>query len=164
MLTPEYSHGASSAGKTQVADTVVILSYIVFFVGAITLYNVLSAGFSSFLTLSAGLQCLAFVLLTVKVQNQRATTGLSGKMLAMYAMTLCFRLSSTVWLNGYLPVDQTGDWAYQAIEVCSLGLVAYLMPCVLVTHRTSSQENHDSLPVNVQNLVMGCFILAVIIH
>merc|ERR1719478_2098694 len=124
----------NTSGKAPQADVKGILSYVVFIVGAVSLYHALSAGFSSFLTLSAGLQCLAFVLLTMKVQNQRATTGLSGKMLAMYAMTLCFRLSSTVWLNGYLPVDKTGDWAYQAIEICCLSLVAYLMRCVFVTH------------------------------
>jgi len=164
MLTSDAGHGASSAGKTQVANSTVFFSYFVFFVGAVTLYNVLSAGFSSFLTLSAGLQCLGFVLLTMKVHNQRATTGLSGKMLAMYALTLCFRLSSTVHLNGYLPVDQTGDWAYQAIEICSLALTAYLMRCTFVTHRATYQEQHDSFPLGVQNVVMGCFILAVVIH
>merc|ERR1719478_1882395 len=116
----------NTSGKAPQADVKGILSYVVFIVGAVSLYHALSAGFSSFLTLSAGLQCLGFVLLTMKVHNQRATTGLSGKMLAMYALTLCFRLSSTVHLNGYLPVDQTGDWAYQAIEFCSLALVAYL--------------------------------------
>merc|ERR1719460_1128481 len=156
LATSAQGYGAT-AGKTQVSDTKVILCYLVFFLGGVTLYNALSAGFSSFLTLSAGLQCLGFVLLALKVQNQRAPTGLSGKMLAMYAVTFCFRLSSTLHLNGYLPVDQTGDWAYQAIEICSLALVAYLMRCAFVTHRTH-QEQHDSFPVSIQNLVMGCFI------
>merc|ERR1719172_110787 len=163
LTTSAQGYGATSS-KAQVADIKVILSYIVFSVGAITLYNALSAGFSSFLTLSAGLQCLGFVLLTLKVQNQRATTGLSGKMLAMYAATLCFRLSSTVHLNGYLPVDQTGDWAYQAVEICSLILVGYLMHCVFVSHRTTYQETQDSFPISIQSAVMGCFILAVAIH
>merc|ERR1719198_1282300 len=117
-------------GKATSADPMVILSYVVFFVGAATLYHALSAGFSSTLTLGAGFQCLAFVLLAMKVQSGRVTSGLSGKTLMMYAATLCFRLSSTLWLNGYLPVDRTGDWAYQALEVCSLILVAYLMRCV----------------------------------
>merc|ERR1719214_473773 len=157
-------HSTATSSKAQAIDTKVILTYIVFFVGAVTLYNALSAGFSSFLTLSAGLQCLGFVLLALKMQNQQATTGLSGKMLMMYAVTLCFRLSSTVHLNGYLPVDQTGDWAYQAIEVCSLALTAYLMRCAFVTHRATYQEQHDSLPIKVQNLLMGCFVLAVIVH
>jgi len=163
MLTSVMQNqGATS--KAGMADTKVILCYLLFFVGGVTLYNALSAGFSSFLTLSAGLQCLGFVLLAMKVQNQRATTGLSGKMLAAYALTLCFRLSSTLHLNGYLPVDQTGDWAYQAIEICSLALVAYLMRCTFVTHRSTYQEQHDSFPVSSQNMVMGCFILAVVIH
>jgi len=156
-------HGAAS-GKGPVADVKVLLTYVIFFVGAWTLYTALSAGFSSFLTLSAGLQCLGFVLLAMKVQNQRATTGLSGKTLAMYALTLCFRLSSTVHLNGYLPVDQTGDWAYQAIEICSLALVGYLMRCTFVTHRATYQEQHDSFPLTLQHMVIGCFILAVMIH
>jgi len=165
MLTSVMQNqSATDTSKVRGTDTKVILCYLVFFVGAMTLYNALSAGFSSFLTLCAGLQCLGFVLLAMKVQNQRSTTGLSGKMLAMYALTLCFRLSSTLHLNGYLPVDQTGDWAYQAIEICSLALVAYLMRCTFVTHRNAHQEQHDSFPLNIQNLVMGCFILAVVIH
>jgi len=164
LSTAMQGPGAVATGKAQTVDIKVVLCYLIFFVGGVTLYHALSAGFSSFLTLSAGLQCLGFVLLALKVQNQRATTGLSGKMLAMYALTLCFRLSSTVHLNGYLPVDQTGDWAYQAIEVCSLALTAYLMRCTYVTHRSTYQEQHDSFPITIQNLVMGCFILAVVIH
>jgi len=165
LTTVMQDQSATSNSKAQVAYRKwQVLSYIVFFMGAVTLYNKLSAGFSSFLTLSAGLQCLGFVLLAMKVQNQRATTGLSGKMVVMYAITLCFRLSSTVHLNGYLPVDQTGDWAYQAIEICSLALTAYLMRCVFVTHRASYQEQHDSFPLGIQHVVMGCFILAVVIH
>jgi len=164
MLTSVMQNQGANAHSKQGADVKVILTYVVFLVGAVTLYNALSAGFSSFLTLCAGLQCLGFVLLAMKVQNHRSTTGLSGKMLAMYGLTLCFRLSSTLHLNGYLPVDQTGDWAYQAIEICSLALVAYLMRCVFVTHRSTYQEQHDSFPITIQNLLMGCFILAVVIH
>merc|ERR1719164_303401 len=166
MLTSvaQQGHGAAINGKASLENTKVILSYVIFLVGAVTLYNALSAGFSSFLTLGAGFQCLGFVLLAMKVQNQQSTNGLSGKMLAAYATTLCFRLSSTLHLNGYLPVDQTGDWAYQAIEICSLALVAYLMRCTFVTHRSTYQEQHDSFPISMQNLVMGCFILAVVIH
>jgi len=159
-----HSTSTSGAGKSQVADIQVILSYFVFCVGGYTLYNALSAGFSSFLTLSAGLQCLGFVLLTTKVNNQKAATGLSGKTLLMYAGTLCFRLSSTLHLNGYLPVDQTGDWAYQAIEVCCLALTAYLMRCTFVTYRSTYQEQHDSFPITIHHMLVGCFVLAVMIH
>jgi len=165
LTTVSQDQGATCNSKAQVAYRKwQTLSYIVFFIGAVTLYNKLSAGFSSFLTLSAGLQCLGFVLLAVKVESQRATTGLSGKMLVLYAVTLCFRLSSTLHLNGYLPVDQTGDWAYQVIEICSLALTAHLMRSTFVTHRATYQEQHDSFPLSVQQVVMGCFILAVVIH
>merc|ERR1719443_877498 len=163
-MTSVMQNQGATVGKGRVADSKVILCYLVFFVGAVTLHQALSAGFSSFLTLCAGLQCLGFVLLTLKVQNQRATTGLSGKTLVMYAVTLCFRLSSTLHLNGYLPVDQTGDWAYQAIEICCLALTAYLMRCTFVTNRSTYQEQHDSFPITIQQMVMGCFVLAVVIH
>jgi len=164
MIPPAMLSQTDVDRKAPRFDPTVILPYVVFFVGGATIYHALESGFSSTLTLSAGLQCLAFVLLTVKLQSQKATTGLSGKMLILYAITLCFRLSSTVWLNGYLPVDKTGDWAYQAIEICSLFLIAYLMRCVFVTHRATYQEQQDSLPVKLQNLVIGCFILAVVVH
>lgn len=154
----------NTGGKAPQTDMKVILSYVVFFLGSVALYHMLSAGFSSILTLSAGLQCLGFVLLALKMQSQRAAPGLSGKTLVMYAATLCFRLSSTVHLNGYLPVDQTGDWAYQAVEICSLILVAYLMHCVLVSHRIACHETQDSFPLSIQSAVMGCFILAVVVH
>jgi hypothetical protein len=145
-------------------EPTIILSYLVFIIGAITLYNALSAGFSSFLTLSAGLQCFGFALLMMQVHNKKATTGLSGKMLVLYAIVLCFRLSSTLHLNGYLPVDATGDWAYQVIEICCLGLIAYLMRCTFVTHRATYQVQHDSFPISTQQIVMGCFIAAVVVH
>lgn len=161
---PVWQRASTHPSKTNPVDPKVVVSYLTFFIGAATLCHALEAGFSSSLTLSAGLQCLGFILLTIKVKSQKVTSGISAKTLIMYAMTLCFRLSSTLWLNGYLPVDKTGDWAYQALEVCSLGLVCYLMRCALVTHRTSAQEQHDSFPFNLQNLLMGCFILAVVVH
>merc|ERR1719238_2366865 len=90
---------AHSSGKAASADPKIVLSYVVFFVGAVTLYHALSAGFSSTLTLSAGFQCLGFILLAMQVHEQRMASGVPGKMLMMYAVTLCFRLSSTTWLN-----------------------------------------------------------------
>jgi len=150
--------------KASSADPKVVGSYVVFFLIATTMYHALSAGFSSTLTLSAGLQCLGFILLAMKVHCQRTTVGISGRMLIMYALTLCFRLSSTLHLNGYLPVDKTGDHLYQIIELCSLALTCYLMRCVFVTHRMSNQEETDSFPVTVQSMLMGCFILAVVVH
>merc|ERR1719378_501121 len=38
------------------------------------------------------------------------------------------------------------------------------MRCVLVKHRNNAQETQDSMPVSIQNMVMGCFILAVVNH
>merc|ERR1719421_2600433 len=99
-------------------------------------YNILSDGLSSLLTLSAGLQALAFVLLVLKVHGQSSFSGISARMLGMYVVTLILRLSSTLTLNGYLPADATGDWAYQCLELCSLGLAAWLLQNVLSSRRS----------------------------
>merc|ERR1719161_2439373 len=83
----------------------VAASYTTFVVVAYIVYTVLSDGLSSLLTLSAGIQALAFLLLCLKVKGQTSVSGISATMLAMYAVTLVLRLSSTLWMNGYLPAD-----------------------------------------------------------
>merc|ERR1719487_1738497 len=108
----------------------VTASYTAFAAGATLVYYVLSDGLSSLLTLSAGLQALAFILLVLKVKGQSSVSGISSSMLAMYTVTLIMRLSSTLWLNGYLPADSTGDWAFQCLELLSLGLGAWLLQYV----------------------------------
>eukprot|EP00746_Dinoflagellata_sp_MGD_P012841 gnl/MRDRNA2_/MRDRNA2_127512_c0_seq1.p1 gnl/MRDRNA2_/MRDRNA2_127512_c0~~gnl/MRDRNA2_/MRDRNA2_127512_c0_seq1.p1 ORF type:complete len:342 (+),score=33.08 gnl/MRDRNA2_/MRDRNA2_127512_c0_seq1:87-1028(+) len=155
---------AKTNGPVSWADPKVVFSYGVFLIGAMAIHYSLHSDTSSVLTLSAGLQCLAFYILAMKVRNRRATLGVSGKMLILYATTFCLRLSSTMWLNGYLPIDETGDWAYQALELSSLAMVAYCIRSVFLVHRGTYQQKHDSLPLSIGSLVMGCIFIAVAIH
>jgi len=143
----------------------VLVAYSVFLGLTAGVWHFVANGeFSAILTMAEMLQCFALVTLAMQVVSSGSAAGISARALVLDAVAICCRLSSTLWLNGYLPVDQTGDWAYQAIEICCLSLVAYLMRCVFVTHRATYQEQHDSLPVKLQNLVIGCFILAVVVH
>jgi len=142
-------------------------SYLAFLAGAMLVYNILSDGLSSLLTLSAGLQALAFVILVLKVHGQSSFSGISARMLLMYVMTLILRLSSTLTLNGYLPADSTGDWAYQCLEISSLGLATWLLQEVLNARRSTyagaAQDDQDSMPGLVW-IALGCGCIALKFH
>merc|ERR1719424_2251361 len=89
-------------------------------------------------------QCLAFVLLALQTISTNSASGISGKALSLNALAICCRLSSTLWLNGYLPVDATGDHIYQIVDICSLCLSVWLLFQVLVVKRNTYQAEEDS--------------------
>lgn len=158
-----FAHDARRSSTKSSVDPWVVGPYTVFMFIIAVVRTTIRVNFSSLLTLSAGLTCLGFVLLVLKVQKQRTVCGLSGKTLLMYAFTFFFRLCSTLMRNGYLPVDQTGDGVYQIIEFCSLGLVVYLGYCVLISHAHTYQSEHDTMP-GTRYMIVGCFLLAMLIH
>jgi hypothetical protein len=158
-----FAHDARMTTKRNGTDAAVIVPYAVFLIVSLAVYSTLSAGFSSALTFSAKLQCLGFVLLVVKVHQSRTVCGLSAQTLAMYAVTLVFRLTSTLVKNGYLPVDRTGDGAYQATEICSLGMVLYLLFCSIWSHRHSYQAEMDTMP-GAKYIAASCLLLAMLVH
>merc|ERR1740127_387148 len=92
-------------------------------------------------------QCLAMALLGMHVLAKGSVSGVSARALALEAVSFACRLSSTTWLNGYLPVDASGDLIYQAVDVCSLLIVLWLLYHVLVERRSSYEADVDSLPV-----------------
>jgi len=166
------SQTSGSKASTSASDSqMVVASYLTFLACATVVYNVLSDGLSSLLTLSAGLQVLAFALLVLKVQGQGPgrsdVSGISAKMLGMYILTLALRLTSTLTLNGYLPADATGDWAYQCLELASLGLATWLLQRVSQVRRVSfagaAQDDQDGMPW-VQGIALVCGVLALVFH
>jgi len=165
MLTMTASHGSSKASHND--SQMVVTSYLTFLACATVVYNVLSDGLSSLLTLSAGLQLLSFVLLVLKVHGQSSVSGISAKMLGTYSLTLGLRLTSTLTLNGYLPADATGDWAYQCLELASLALAIWLLQHVTqvrrVTFAGATQDDQDSMPW-LTAIALGCGVLALIFH
>merc|ERR1719420_2295789 len=75
--------------------------------------------FTAILTLSAFAQALAFLLLHMQISASRSVTGISGRSLILHVVKLCCRLGTTLWLEGYLPADKSGDWIYQLCDVLS---------------------------------------------
>jgi len=117
--------------------------------------------FASILTVAAMVQLLAFALLGLQVRTRRSTDGVSRKMLVLYAVGLCFKLSSTMFFNGYLPADPTGDFVFQAVDVCSLALVAWLLIGSL-SESSSEGSQMDDLPI--VPVLGGCLALAMLMH
>merc|ERR1719240_2545385 len=90
--------------------------------------------FSTILTLGAGLQALGFALLSSHLSKKQTLSGISRKMLQMYVLVYVLRLTSTLVKNGYLPVDQSGDWVYQAGDIVSCIIVVHLLHRMKCAH------------------------------
>jgi len=118
--------------------------------------------FSAVLTLSAAVQCFGLLLLCYKVRATKTVSGLSKRSLEMYVLFFCFRLGSSLFKNGYIPVDRSGDWVYQTMDIISLLMTLQLLYCMQVTHRSTYQEMIDN--VEMWRAVPGCILLAIFVH
>merc|ERR1719326_510126 len=91
-----------------------------------------------------------------------SASGISARALTLDALAICCRLSSTLWLNGYLPVDKSGDHLFQTIDVCSLGIIMWLLHQVLVVRRHSYQAEEDDM--SILPIAVGALVLAGLLH
>jgi len=148
---------------SQVLPMHLLLTYGFFIFSAGAVWHLIADGeFSSILTLSVMVQCLAVALLGLQVISTSSASGISAKALSLEALAICCRLSSTLWLNGYLPVDATGDHIYQIVDICSLCLLVWLLYQVLVVKRNTYQATEDSLPI--LPMVVVSLVLALMLH
>merc|ERR1719213_953038 len=131
-------------------------------IGAWTYHELAQKQFTAVLTLSVFAQALAFLLLYMQISASRSVAGISGRSLILHAVKLCCRLGTTLWLEGYLPADKSGDWIYQVGDVLSLVVVLVILFSIFVTHAASYQSDKDTL--DLQNVVVGCVVLAVVFH
>merc|ERR1719484_1718 len=139
------SDWGSSSGKkgNQIAS-----GYFVFTLCAVIVYRLFTDGdFSSIYTFGMAVQCLAFYLLNAKVEMQRSVSGISAKSLKVYVLVFVFRLCSTMVKNGYLPVDQSGDWVFQPADILSLMMTVKLLRKMYTSHRATYQEEYDTFDV-----------------
>jgi ER lumen protein retaining receptor len=121
--------------------------------------------FSSILTISAIFQCLALCLLVVHALSNGSIHAISAKSLKLEGVALACRLSTTVWLEGYVPTDHTGDWLYQCIDGLSLSLVLgllYHLRKAQKAQHNASEVDADSLPA--MPFVVGSVVIACLFH
>jgi ER lumen protein retaining receptor len=142
----------------------VVIAYSTFLLSTLAIVHFVAKGeYSSILTVSALFQCLGIALLFLKVKSTGSAAGISVRALVLDAVAFALRLSSTSWLQGYLPVDATGDWIYQAIDVTSLVMVLCLIYHLLVQLRHTYHAEKDSFPVVpmiICSLVLGSLLCA----
>jgi hypothetical protein len=142
----------------------VLVAYGVFLSLSAWVYHVIADGeFSSIVAVGVVFQCGAFVTLAMQVISSGSCAGISARSLALEALALCCKLSSTLYLDGYLPNDASGDWFYQAADVCSLLVVLWLLHQILVTRRSAYQADEDSAPY-VPTVVVVCILLSALLH
>jgi len=160
-----WSHSSDNApSKAEgLPPTPILVAYAMFLTSAAVLYHaVVSDELSAILTIAEMMQCLAVSLLCVQVLITGSVAGISARAVGMDALALCFRLSSTTWLNGYLPVDASGDWWFQAVDVFAVGMNFWLLYKVLGQKNRTYQADADTFPLTP--IVIGALILAAIFH
>merc|ERR1719326_2883537 len=159
------SNATQSNGKRgpSSVDPKMICAYIgcAFLMGTV-FHQIAEQEFSSVLTMAVLAQCLAFLLIALQISNAKSVAGISGKTMIIQALSLCFRLSSTLFLDGYLPLDKTGDMMYQMVDVCSLMMVLHILQCIYKSHNVTYERDADTM--DVKNMVIACVALAVLVH
>merc|ERR1719181_2286960 len=137
---------SNSPNKAE-SKTGVAIVYILFGSLALLVHHLLAEGeLSAVLTLSAIFQCLAFCLLTVQMLTTGNVSGISAKTLQLEAISIACRLSSTTWLNGYIPSDYTGDFLYQTFDFISLAAALWMINQLLNVWATYEKEE-DEFPI-----------------
>jgi hypothetical protein len=141
----------------------VVCAYASFATAALYVFHAVADGeASSVLTMSAIAQCLGITMLVIQSLTSGSAAGISVASLVLDAFAIAFRLSSTLFVDGYLPSDKSGDYMYQSFDVCSLLLLIFLVHRVLVKQHDTYQASEDT--VRVGPLVLTCLVLAVVLH
>jgi len=139
------------------------LVYVVFICTVLFSGKFVSDGkFSAIITLGAAVQCLGFCLLRLKIRKQKGVMGISSRTLQMFLVMYVFRLYSTLQYNGYLPVDRSGDWAYQAIDVVALGVCVSILFSMHGTNEGTYEKDNDTCAIHW--FLVGCFVLSFLVH
>ena len=105
-----------------------IITWLLLFLTVLIVFILISSkDFSFMLVLSSLTQLFSFIIIIIKVYNFQNCSGLSQNTLISYLLVLGGRLSSTLFYNGYLPSDDSGDWFYQLTEILSFILIIILL-------------------------------------
>merc|ERR1719359_2031347 len=126
-------------------STSVLTAWLCFAVLGIWVYHeIAQKQFTAILTLSVFAQALAFLLLHMQISASQSVAGISGRSLILHAVKLCCRLGTTLWLEGYLPADRSGDWIYQVCDILSLVFVLVILFSIFIKHKASYQFDNDT--------------------
>lgn len=123
-------------------------------------YHMASDGiFSSIVTLASVIQFAGLVLTVVKISKNKGFGSVSVKSLHMYLYVYVLRLACTLFNEGYLPVDISGDWAYQTADAASLAVVVFML---WRSRYDTSVMEEEYFPIHWA--LVACFIFATVCH
>jgi len=154
----------SMYGSSKGVTPYIYITYALFALKWFIMSEVVSDGdFSTVMTLGAVVQFMGFTLLIMKyhLTGKRSLNDLSPQSMMLFACYLCFRLTSTCLKNGYIPVDPSGDWFYQAMDFGSLACVLYLLHAMA---DPDFEHYHDLDIMTVVPIVLPCILLGFFIH
>ena len=85
-----------------------IITWLLLFLTVLIVFILISSkDFSFMLVLSSLTQLFSFIIIIIKVYNFQNCSGLSQNTLISYLLVLGGRLSSTLFYNGYLLIDDS---------------------------------------------------------
>lgn len=121
----------------------------------LVLWQISDLNFSVVCTIGSGLQCLAFALLSMKMRAAKSARGVSAKALQLYVVVYICRLTSTLNMEGYIPMDSTGDWVYQVADIVTLLLVLLILQRIYTTNCNTYSFEADTFQVLPMLVVAG---------
>lgn len=104
-------------------------------------------GPSSLLTFSSLSHCFALLALFINSVLKESLSGVSQKSLQMQILVLTLRLSNTLWLKGYTPVDSTGNWFYQFLDCCTVMFAFWNIVLFWDVRRFGKQKAEGGWPI-----------------
>jgi len=125
-------------------------------------HKVSNKDFSAIITAASVVQCMGFLVLSLRVRTHKSVAGISAKTMAMYVLFLGIRLCSTTLKKGYIPVDRSGHYFYQLMDIQTMMLAAHILYCCHKSYSHSYQEEHDTLPIHI--IAIPFVILAFFVH
>lgn len=162
VMTPTNVNTESSQKNSQLEVTTSLAYAFCLIASAGVVHLVSDYEFSCVLTLSVFFQALAFGFVLMQIESTADVSGISGKSMTLFAATLVLRLTSTLFFDGYLPLDATGDFTHQFADILSLAMLLKIMHSCYYTHRHSIEADKDT--ANVKDIVMVCVASALLVH
>jgi len=98
-----------------------LASWISLSTAVLFVYHLFSDGdFSFLMTLSSMAQAFGMVMLCIQLASAQSAKGISMKSMQLHAVAFLFRFLSTLFHEGYLPLDSSGDVIYRLAEFVGL--------------------------------------------
>lgn len=137
--------------------------YVVFLgSAAVMLFGLAGQAASATATCAAMSQCLAFCFLSMQSARNSYSAGISVQALVLYILAVACRLASTLRFEGYLPVDATGDYFYQTVDVVAMALAQPVLWRQLLAHPLGLRAAREV--IQIIPLVLGAFVAAHYLH